>query len=193
MTHTYKFNDNKWKEDFVYAVGPHTKDRVKYIEENGILRNEYNEKIGDHDYISVISKKAYAPGTTVKAVCTFSGTGAPCFVFANDIAWDDEFSMYGLHFEVCVYVGGVNVWRIEPWPERVERPIRTKKIHFVEWAPNTTELECIIKFGDKKITVSVEDKTFDVEWDEFPNPMHLGFTACEGPCTFHEFTVIEKA
>ena len=46
---SYKFDNNAWKEDFVYAVGPHTKDRVKYIEENGILRNEYNEKIGDHE------------------------------------------------------------------------------------------------------------------------------------------------
>ena len=192
MARSYKFDTNDWKRDFVYAVAPHIKDRVKYTEENGILRNEYNEKLADYDYISVISKKSFAPGTTVKAVCSFSGKGAPCFVFTNDIEWGEDFSVYGLHFEVCVYVGGVNVWRVEHWPERVERPIKPKKIHFVSWAPDTTELECRIKFGDKKITVSVEDKTFDVECEDFPNPMHLGFTACEGPCAFHEFNITEE-
>ena len=189
MTHNYQFNTADWQKDFAYAIAPHTKAAATYTCDGGVLKNEYNEKIGEHDYISVISNETFGVGTEISAKCSFSGTGAPCFVFTNDISGDADFFVYGLHFEVCVYVGGVNVWRIEPWPQRVERPIRTKKIHAVEWAPNTCELECTVKFGEGRITVSVEDHEFDVEWDEFPREFKVGFTACEGPCAFHEFNI----
>ena len=72
MTRKYQFNTTDWQNDFNYAVAPHTRAKAKFTVENGDLKNEYNDQIGEHDYISVISKKSYGIGAEIKAKCSFS-------------------------------------------------------------------------------------------------------------------------
>lgn len=193
MTKSYNFNDPSWTDDFIYAVAPHTRAKAKYNPAvNGVVKSEYNPEIGEHDYISVISKKKYGVGTEISTHCSFSGTGAPCLVFTNDIAGDKDFAEYGLHFEVCIYTGGVNIWHIIKFPERVERPIKSTKIYFEKWDVNADGVDCTVKFGEKKITVFIEGREFTVEHEDFPTEFRVGFTSCEGPCFFSDFTIKES-
>ena len=190
MTKSYSFNNNEWLSDFIYARSPHTRANVKYKESpDGILRSEYNPEINEEDYISVISKKTYGEGTEIKARCSFSGTGAPCLVFTNELGEGDDFPEYALHFEVCIYAGGVNVWHIIPFPERTHRPIKPTKIYFEEWDVCQDGVDCTVKFGKKSITVYIEGREFTVTHEDFPETFRVGFTSCEGPCAFHSFSV----
>ena len=190
MTKQYNFNSNGWLSDFVYARAPHTKANVKYADAvDGILKNEHNPVIGEYDYISLISKEVYGEGTEIKTRCSFSGTGAPCLVFTGELGEGEEFPEYGLHFEVCIYAGGVNVWHIIPFPERAERPIKPTRIYFESWQVNGEGVDCTVKFGKKSITVCIEGREFTVAHPDFPEKFRVGFTSCEGPCAFHSFSV----
>ena len=176
--------------EYYYAHAPHSKYKVKYtLTERGTLENEYNPALGDHDYISLLSREKYSAGTEIRAKFRFTGIGAPCLVFTDDVDEHEEFPVYGLHFEVCVWQGGVNVWRVIPWPPRVERPIKPTKLYFEEYKIPEEEIECTVTFGKKSITVITQGREFTVENDEFPDTFRLGFTACEGYCEFIEFTV----
>ena len=192
MTKKYHFNNDEWQSDFIYARAPHTKANVKYAPAvDGVLKNAFNPEIGEEDYISLISKKKYGPGTVISTKCAFSGTGAPCLVFTDDMPENEEFPEYGLHFEVCIYAGGVNVWHIIRFPERIGRPIKPTKIYFERWNVNAEGTECTVRFDRGKITVCIEGREFSVEHEDFPENFRVGFTACEGPCAFSEFTVTE--
>ena len=193
MNKKYLFDNNEWINDFIYARAPHTRDNVKY---NGIssgeVKSEYNPKIDEYDYISLISKEKYGPGTEVKVKCSFRDTGAPCIVFTNELGEGEDFPEYGLHFEVCIYKGGVNVWHIIKFPERIGRPIKPTKIYFEKWEVTQDGVECRVLFEKGKITVFIEGREFTVENEEFPETFQVGFTACEGPCAFSEFEIEGK-
>ena len=192
MTKNYDFNSPSWLDDFIYARAPHTRYNAKYLPAvNGILKSEYNPVINEYDYISLISKKKYTVGTEIKATCSFSGTGAPCLVFTNDLGEGEEFPEYGLHFEVCIYSGGVNVWHIVHNPERVNKPIKPTRICFEKWEVNQEGVECRVKFGYKKITILIEGREFSVEHEDFPTEFRVGFTSCEGPCAFSSYSITE--
>ena len=185
-----KCNFKNPEAEYFYAHAPYAKFDVKYIlTEEGNLRNEYNEALGDHDYISLISREKYTAGTEITAKFRFTGVGAPCLVFTDDVEEGEDFPVYGLHFEVCVWKNGVNVWHIIPCPERIERPIKPTRIYFEEYSIPEEEIECVVKFGKKSITVIMRGREFTVEHEDFPEHFRLGFTACEGFCEFTEFSV----
>ena len=190
MIKSYDFNNPEWHADFIYARAPHTRYNAKYGPAVcGVIKSEYNPEIDEHDYISVISREKYSVGTEIKTTCSFSGTGAPCLVFTNELPDDEDFPEYGLHFEVCIYKGGVNVWHIIPFPERIGRPIKPTKIYYETWDVNQDSVDCTVKFGYKKITVLIEGREFTVEHEDFPTEFRVGFTSCEGPCSFSAFSI----
>ena len=174
--------------DYFYALAPYSKYKVKYPE-GDTLKNEYNAELGDHDYISLISREKYTAGVEIYARFRFEGLGAPCLAFTDDVEESEDFPVYGKHFEVCIYKDGVNVWRVVPYPPRVERPIKPTKLYFENWTVSSEDVECTVKFGKRSITVSVEGHEFTVENEEFPDSFRLGFTACEGLCEFKIFEV----
>ena len=178
--------------EYFYAHAPHSKFNVKYIlTDDGKLINEYNPELGDYDYISLLSREKYKAGTEIHAKFRFTGLGAPGLVFTDDIEESEDFPVYGLHFEVCIWKNGVNVWHVIPYPPRVERPIMATKLYFETYSIPEEEIECVVKFGNKSITVITEGREFAVQNDEFPDTFRLGFTACEGYCEFSEFSIVK--
>lgn len=190
MIKNYDFTNSAWQDDFIYARAPHTRFNAKYNPSDlGVLKNEYNPVIGEHDYVSVISREKYTAGTEIKTTCSFSGTGAPCLAFTNELTEGEDFPEYGLHFEVCIYKGGVNVWHIVPYQNKTGWPIKSTRIGFLKWDVNGECVDCTVKFGEKKITVYIEGREFCVECEDFPSEFRVGFTSCEGPCAFSAFSV----
>ena len=185
-----EFDFHNVERDFMYARAPHTKANVKYgAPIGGALENQYDESIQEYDYVSLISKERYTAGTEVEVSCYFEGSGAPCIVFTDDLGEGISFPEYGLHFEICIYQGGVNVWHILPNKERVECPITPTKLFFEQWEVSKTGVDCTVKFGRNSFTVLVEGHSFTVANEDFPEQFRVGFTACEGPCGFTRFCV----
>ena len=188
MKSVYDLTKKGWDSDFLYAFSPVTKERKHFpAPENEKITVGYNESIDDYDYISAVTKKKFGKGCRATLKCSFDKKGAPLIVFTDDI---DENSLYGLHFEIVAYEGGYNVWHIVPYPERTERPIKPTKLLFESFEiPNGKEIELAVSFGDRYIEVELEGHIASVSCEDFPENFHVGFTACEGICTFTEFTI----
>ena len=188
MMKKYDFTKKCEESDFAYAYSPVTKAK-KELEtaKDGVTTVGYNEDITDYDYISVISNEKYGIGTTTSLNCSFDKMGAPLIVFAGYVP---ENRIYELHFEVVVYEGGLNVWRIVPFPERTERPIRPTKLLGEKFELENNKITSLkVNFLKNELKISVNDKEFSVACDEFPEEFHVGFTACEGICRFYDFSI----
>lgn len=193
------FQNNDWTKDLFYAYSPHTLEKKTFAPaekksftdgEFLCADNSYNENIKDFDYISVLSREKFTAGTSVRIKCAFKGYGAPLIVFTDDITDEGDFVRYGLHFEAVVHKGGVNMWHIIPFPENKARPIKSTNILNEKFPlPEETLIEMTIKFKNKSVTVSLDDKSFEVSNENFPESFHIGFTACEGYCAFTEFEI----
>ena len=182
-----KCNFKNPEAEYFYAHAPHSKYKVKYVlTDDGKLINEYNAELGDHDYISLLSREKYKAGTEIRAKFRFTGLGAPCLVFTDDIEEREDFPVYGLQFEVCIWKNGVNVWRMKfndgkvTWKKAlgVEYPVTAEEIHTL----TVDVLENVLKIDvdGRKMHLYVEDL-----YPEF----HLGIDACEGIQRFYDMTI----
>ena len=194
MKKIYNLLGEEWRSDFFYAYGPQAKSQKKFTERNanGALYAGYNEDIKDNDYISAITLKKYPANVEATVRCTYRGTGAPLIVFSDDLVPEGDILRYRLHFEAVAYSGGCNVWHIVPRPENKEWPVKSTKIAFEKFPiREDEEIEMTVRIVGKTLTVSLCGKEFSVEDPEFPENFHIGFTACEGECSFSRFTVEE--
>ena len=191
---TYRFNkEERDLSDFYYAYSPHAIGRNRFLMYNSCIANFEPERADEFSYVSIITKKRFSEGVRVTTKCAFERFGAPLIVFTDDIA--DEVGgtkLYGLHFEIVAYEGGCNVWHIVPNPENEKRPIKSTNIGNLNFEIEPDELIGIsVLFERKKLSISVNGNTFEVENEDFPENFHVGITACEGPNKFYELLIEE--
>lgn len=192
---TYHFNAaERDLSDFMYAYSPVPKEHKPFVLWDDCLANYpvgAPEAPENSAYVSIISKEAYASGTKFSTTCSFGEFGAPLIVFTDDLGENtDGTGLYGLHFEVVAYEGGCNFWHIEPWPERVERPIKTQKIAFEQFEIKPDErITITVEVKGKTITAWVNGHEISCENADVPEKFHVGITACEGPNNFYDFTI----
>lgn len=188
----YLFDNNEWKSnELMYSYSPVCKVYKEFSQEDGYVKNNFNEDINDFDYISLITKEKYAPGTHLHTRCSFDKFGAPLIVITDDVSVNkDGKNQYGLHFEVVAYEDGCNVWHIVPFPERTERPIKPTLIGKANFKiEERSEIDIDVLVGEKKLAININGRRLDVEHPDLPDSFHAGITACEGINNFYEFTV----
>ncbi len=192
MIKKYDFSDGKWnQEDFFYSYSPRWHTRKVFLQEENCISNNYDD--GKLHYISILTKKKYKTGVRLRAKCSFQSFGAPLIVISNDVALNDKGEMqYGLHFEAVAWYKGLNVWRVIPWPERVERPIHSTLIGSESFAiENDVIAEIDVTVREKELYVGIDGHYISVPHEEIPENFHVGITACEGFNRFYEFTIEE--
>ena len=193
MKQTYSLSDlAAFSKDFFYAWSPNCKEHdPAFLQEADCVVNAASTVI-DYQYISMISRERFPVGTRVTTHCSFEKFGAPLIVFTDDIGADSEGRpLYGLHFEAVAFEEGCNVWKIEKNPDTTAaRKIVTEKIGLMRFpVADNSVIEVSVLFGEKKITVTVNGNSIDIEREEFPAEVHAGITACEGINRFYDFTV----
>lgn len=191
MKKKYILKKDSWQsEDFAYVYSPVCKTFGKFMQEDDHIRNFTAD--GEFEYISMISKTRYSTGAKIWLKCSFDSFGAPLIVLADDVKNDGQIKRYGLHFEVVAYENGCNVWKIIPFPEKIERPIATTKIG--TWAFKIEEESIVnisLQVEEKCFKIEVNGIEFEVKNDDIPENFHVGFTACEGINRLYEFSVEE--
>lgn len=202
MDKIYKFGSkcstepNAVPEDLIYVYSPACKEFKVFTKEEEYIRNKETDVYKapyNYEYVSAVTAKKYPKGTTVEAVCDFESFGAPLVVLSDDIRREGSRYIYGVHFEVVAYEGGVNVWHITPDPSNVARPIKTSKIAFRKFKIENRERITISVTVEKgKLIVAVNGVELEVEHPDVPDLFHAGFTACEGLNRFYEFKLKDK-
>ncbi|MBQ8374364.1 MAG: hypothetical protein IJX98_02175 [Clostridia bacterium] len=193
MKKSYEFGEGKWNlQDLRYAYSPACFDRVEFQQEKNCIVNRQGKSLFGYEYISLIDRAKWKIGTVITAKCSFEKFGAPLIVVTNDIKENEKGELvYGTHFEVVAHEGGINVWRVEPWPERVERPTRStllsEKKFTIEGNTNI-EIKAEVQKGKIKAWVNgeyLETDIVDLPTEEF----WVGITACEGINRFYSFEI----
>ena len=194
MKTTYNLTSDAWRDDFFYVWGPQATTRQTFENRAADLWLRNGECAGGFDYISALSKNKYTVGAEASVLCRFYGTGAPLIVLTDDIISSaDGTPMYRLHFEVVVYKGGINVWRIVPRPETPSWPVASTKLLAIKREiEDGAEHTLSVRVGRGKLDISLGNEHYSVECDELPDIFHIGFTACEGICEFGEFSIEEN-
>ena len=66
-----------------------------------------------NDYISILSRKKFGPGTRITTHCSFEDDGAPLIVLAESMSPDGRGVLrYGNYFEVVLYKNGMSLGSI---------------------------------------------------------------------------------
>ncbi len=190
---TKYFFDNKdvIEKDFLYVYSPAAARTGEFRDRENSITNFPAGNEDEFDYVSIITKKKYSGCVKISTTCRFDKFGAPLIVFTDDISTSaDGKCTYGLHFECVAYKGGCNMWRIEPAPERIERPIATSKIAFVDFEiPEKSIVEMALEISQKTMTACVNGVHLSCTHPDIPEEFHVGITACEGPNSFFNLII----
>ena len=124
--------------------------------------------------------------------CSFEKFGAPLIVFSDDIQVNEKGEwIYGKHFEVVAYEEGINIWKIVPFPENVDRPIKptllaSKKFAIADNSRITIKVQVVGGF----IKTWVNGEFLEIEENDLPkDELWVGITACEGINRFYSFGI----
>ena len=176
------------------TYAPMCRDRSVVIrQEDDCIANGFNEKLNDYDYIGLAMTEPTVGDSTITARCSFEGYGAPLIVLADGVHTDEVGRRrYDAIYEVVAYENGCNVWRILPVPDpsRPERDFTVINITRQTFAvAGGSMIDMTIRVREKRIFVTVNDYSFDVELPDLPSEYYVGVTTCEGLNRFYELTV----
>lgn len=191
MSFKCEFGKGLWNpDDFMYVYSPICKVYEEFIQEDNCIRNSFNDKINDFDYISMVTKEKHQKGCTISTKCSFDKFGAPLIVLADSFDNANDRRIYNFHFEFVAYEDGFNVWRIVPLPERKERPIDPTKIcRTLFKIADESMIDLKVEVKEKSFVVTVNGIGSEIWTDEIPESFHAGITACEGINKFYSFSI----
>ena len=143
----------------------------------------------EFDYFSILTEDKFFAGTTIETTCSFEGYGAPLIVITDDVykGQNDEW-YYGKHFEIVLYQGGINVWRLDlnqgiMKTENLIRfrfPVTTRNYHTLR-----------VKVLEEALDITMEDASILLKVDDLPSEFRVGLTACEGINRFYTLGIKE--
>lgn len=181
------FHENAWNaQDFSYAYSPLFADRPTFVQEADGIVNERTAD-GKFTYVSLLTNRTFSTGSLLKTRCSFEAYGAPLLVFTDDVREGPQGELlFGLHYEVVAYEGGVNVWRLDPVDGSI-RPYNLLRQAFA--VPPGKLLTLAVQIMESELRISLDDTHFTLPVEGLPPSFRAGITACEGINRFTEFCV----
>lgn len=185
------FSRDAWTTDeIIYAYSYRFPETPVFRQLDDCVENREDPaaSCAGYDFITLMTKEKYGPGTKITARCAYEGDAAPLLVFADQLdRCEDGYLRYGNYFEVVLYKNGINVWRLwkkedgtVTWHKRlgVEFPVTEGEIHTL--SVEIREQDLLIEADGFRMTLRTED---------FFPAFHAGINACEGICRFYDMTV----
>ena len=184
----YTFVPGGWDAgDFMYVGTAREDYRSAFVQQADHVCSPFDEKRGEYDFVSSVTREKLSSGAVLDTVCAFEGSGAPLIVLSGDISTlPDGSLLYGTHFEVVVYKGGMNIWRIDLIEGKAKsRPVIKCAFPLEENVP----VRLRVQINKDAFDVIAGEYSFHVPCEELPESFHAGITACEGVCRFYELTI----
>lgn len=187
------FSSGSWNlEELTYAYSCRFPELPEFSQKSDCIESRKNEQSSQgYDYISLLAKKPYGPGTKISTRCGFDRYGAPLIMIADKLEADEQGILrYRNYLEVVLYEDGINVWKL--WDD--QGTIRWKKLLHVRFPVKAVEahdLSVLVEKDMLKIEADGHYAELRVE-DMFPS-WYGGITACEGINRFYYLNIEEKA
>ena len=193
MKYVYDLRKEIPNNDFEYVYSPKARREATFEEraDDGALKIDYCNAIGDFDYLTMLSKKSYPDGTLVSLKCRLYGRAAPLIVFTDEVGTGVRGrAEYKLHYEAVLYAGGINIWHILPCPENPPRNIKSTKLAHTDGSlADGVEYTLTAVIKDGRMVAESGGIRAEAHHPDMPKSFRVGFTACEGVCELIEFTI----
>ncbi len=183
-----RFIPGGWQpEDFVYASSAAHKYRSTFVQKEDCISNEVAEPHEGGEYISMVTREQYSPGTVCEVLCSYEGAAAPLVVFGGELhPLEDGAQEYGHHLEAVLYKNGCNVWDI-PLVDGVSKASAVIKAQFP--VPENEPVLLRVEFLPRRLRITTHGRTIETPCPTLPEQFHVGITACEGVCRFYELRI----
>ena len=185
---TCTFTPGGWQpEDFLYASSATHSYRSTFVQQAECISNEVAEPHPGGEYISMVTRQTYGPGTVCEVLCAYEGDAAPLIVFGETPhALENGTLEYGDHLEAVLYKNGCNVWDI-PLVDGKTKVAAVIKVQYP--VPEATPVKLRVEFLPKALRITCHDRTVETPCPTQPERFHVGITACEGVCRFYEMKI----
>ena len=188
-----QFTKGNWEDFFQYAYTERFSFAPKFRqEETCIVNSENHEMKRKYDYLTIMTKEKYAPGTKMRFTTSFENYGAPLVVITDTLRKDEHGNLkYGVCQEFVLWEKGINVWDFFMDGETLKWemllslnfPVASGVIH-----------EMQIEFLEKGVKLLVGNQSAFLRLKNMPEKFYIGITGCEGINRFYdaEFDVLDK-
>ena len=183
------FSRGTWNTDEItYAYSYRFEETPVFIQRDDCVENQCNSEARyGFDNISMLSRKAYAPGARISTRCAFEGDGAPLIVIADKLFTDTcGVARYGDYIEAVLYQHGVNVWRM--WMK--DGKVTWKKLMSVDFPVTHGDIhQLTTEITSDRLNIEADGRKMSVLIDPMYSSFHLGINACEGINRFYDMVI----
>ncbi len=185
-----EFKKGLWEDVFDYVFSAANKSLPKFVQnENCISSRENPNGTAGYDHISILSKKMYTKGASIKVNCSFDSYGAPLILFTDKLYTDEKgLTRCNEYYEVVIFEDGINVWKVYADENAAKGtrllgtvyPLEAVKIHDLK-----------VELAEGAIRITQGDRRLYLAIDDMPESVYLGITACEGINHFYDCEISE--
>jgi len=176
------------EKELVHAYSYRFDDRPVFTQFDDSIGNQADEAgPGGYEYISILSRKQYGPGTRLTTRCSFEDDGAPLIVLADKMYADPDGTLrYGTYLEVVLYKNGINVWRMRYRGGKVT----WKKLMGVEFPVTTGDIHTLsVEIGEESLKIDADGRGMTLLVEDMYTSFHVGIDACEGYNRFYDLEI----
>lgn len=186
----FDFSQGAWEpeKDLVHAYSYRFDDRPVFTQFDDYIGNKADPKgPGGYEYISILSRKQYGPGTRITTHCSFEDDGAPLIVLADKMYADADGTLrYGEYLEVVLYKNGINVWRMRYRGGKVT----WKKLLGAEFPVTAGEIHTLsVDMGEETLRIDADGRVMTLLVEDMYTSFHAGIDACEGINRFYDLVI----
>lgn len=186
----FDFARGAWEpeKELAHAYSYRFDDRPVFTQFDDCIGNQADPAgPGGYEYISILSRKQYGPGTRLTTRCAFEDDGAPLIVLAEKLYKDDDGTLrYGTYLEVVLYKNGINVWRMRHRGGKVT----WKKLMGVEFDVATDEIHTLsVEIGEESLKINADGRVMTLLVEDMYSSFHVGIDACEGYNRFYDLEI----
>ena len=184
----YNFAKGQWNpEEFRYVYSSRFTPTPLMKQEEDCIVNGIDASTGEFDYVSMVAEKKYTTGARLETRCSFEAYGAPLIVLSDEFYKGENGKWYfGVHYEIVLYEGGINVWRLNlnkdvmEWDNlmRLKFPVTPKEVHTLK-----------VHVLEKALDIKTEGAHVVLRVDDLPSEFRAGITACEGINRFYTYSI----
>ena len=185
----YIFTKDKWCADgLIYTYSPVAHSYNEFIQEESYICLGYDPKIKKYDHTELSREDICGEGSSLSVKCSFEGNGAPLIIISDDRYTDEDGRIkYGVNYELVVYSGGCNVWRVIPDDENEARHFRSIPVLRESFELKENEIVHLkVTVVGKKAEIDLNERHFAADLSELGDNFYMGFAGCEGVCRFYE-------
>ena len=182
------FASSGWENDLEYTYSYRYNQRPVFVQKDGFIESSTDSTMPDgYDYITLMFKEKFKPGTKLTTKCWFHKYGAPIIMIANKIDFENgDAPLLIDYIEVVIWEKGINVWKHDVIDSK-DTWFLMDSIEFK--VENAAPVTFSAQIYAGKLVASCGSNVLEIETNLISDEVYMGIQACEGINRFYNVCV----